>query len=30
MRQPGLGKLEWISEEKKKVKVAAKKAAKEK
>ncbi|MEK6884607.1 MAG: DNA-directed RNA polymerase, partial [Nanoarchaeota archaeon] len=28
MRQPGLGKLEWIDEEKKKEKVAAKKAEK--
>lgn len=28
MRQPGLGKLEWIEEEKKKAKSAAKKAAK--
>ncbi len=29
MRQPGLGKIEWIEEEKKKEKVAAKKAEKE-
>ena len=29
MRQPGLGKLEWIEEEKKKQKSAEKKAAKE-
>jgi len=29
MRQPGLGKLEWIEEEKKKEKAAAKKAEKE-
>jgi len=29
MRQPGLGKLDWIKEEKKKSKVAAKKLAKE-
>ena len=28
MRQPGLGKLEWIEEEKKKEKAAAKKAEK--
>jgi DNA-directed RNA polymerase subunit E' len=29
MRQPGLGKIEWIEEEKKKEKAAAKKAEKE-
>lgn len=29
MRQPGLGKLEWLEEEKKKEKIAAKKAEKE-
>jgi len=30
MRQPGLGKLEWIEEDKKKAEIAAKKAAKAK
>ena len=29
MRQPGLGKLEWVEEEKKKEKAAAKRAEKE-
>jgi DNA-directed RNA polymerase subunit E' len=29
MRQPGLGKVEWIEEEKKKTRVAEKKASKE-